>query len=397
MWQITANVYYGFPGRRLTVIGVTGTDGKTTTVNLIYHILKTAGKEVSMISTVGAKIHGEASPLGFHVTNPSSFPLQKFLKLAVSKKNLRKEDNYLVLEVSSHGIDQYRIWGVPITLGLITNITHEHLDYHKNYENYAKTKIQFLNSAKIRLFNRDEESYNMIKQHLNHTARFGTFTFGLTKGAEYTPEKIQANINWNSYNLFTRYNILGAISACSLVSEVSNKSVEEAIRLFVHPTGRQDIVYNKLFTVMIDFAHTPNALEQILSSSSCDKKYTRIISLIGCEGYRDPNKRAKMGEIAKKFSDIVIITAVDPRGLIEDINKQILEGVQKEKGIIGKNVFIENDRQKAITLAVSLAKKGDIIGIFGKGHEQSMNLDGKHEIHWSDYKAVEKALKKRGL
>ena len=124
-----------------------------------------------------------------------------------------------------------------------------------------------------------------------------------------------------------------------------------------------------------------------------DKKYTRVISLIGAEGYRDPNKRAKMGEIATKLSDIVIITSVDPRGLIEEINKQILEGVAKAKGIVGKNIFVENDRQKAINLAISLAKKGAIIGIFGKGHEQSMNLDGKHEVHWSDYEAVENALK----
>src|SRR5579859_5042748 len=162
---VAANVYYGFPGRKLTVIAVTGTDGKTTTTNLIYHILKSSGKEVSMISTVGAKIHGKSSPLGFHVTNPSPFPLQKFLKVATSKKKLNKKNNYLVLEVTSHGIDQHRIWGIPITLGLITNITHEHLDYHKNYEKYAKTKIKLLRSAKKALFNQDDESHNIIKQH----------------------------------------------------------------------------------------------------------------------------------------------------------------------------------------------------------------------------------------
>lgn len=389
---IAANIYYGFPGRKLTVIAVTGTDGKTTTVNLIYHLLQAAGKEVSMISTVGAKIHGESSPLGFHVTNPSAFPLQKFLKRAVSKKNLKKEDNFLVLEVTSHGIDQYRIWGIPITLGLITNITHEHLDYHKNYEKYAKTKIQLLKHAEIAVYNADDLSHNIINQQLSKNAKKKTYTFSLKNQSDFMAKNFSAQIPWDTYNLFTRYNVLAAISVCHLILGVDIKHVLPAVASFTHPTGRQEIVYNKVFTVMIDFAHTPNALEQVLSSIIWGKKYARIISVIGCEGYRDPNKRATMGAIAQKFSDIVIITAVDPRGRIEEINKQILAGVTKQDGIVGKNIFVENDRQKAISLAISLAQKGDIIGIFGKGHEQSMNLDGKKEIPWSDYKAVEKAI-----
>ena len=231
---ISATVYYGFPARKLTVIAVTGTDGKTTTVNLIYHILKTAGKEVSMISTVGAKIDGEFSPVGFHVTNPGSIALQKFLKMCLSKKNLNKKDNFLVLEMTSHGLDQYRVWGIPITLGLITNITNEHLDYHKTYENYVKTKVKLLNMAKIKLFNRDDISYKFIKQHMCHTANNGGYTFGLKNQSDFMPSMISAKLTGMSYNLFTRYNMLAAISACSLIASVNDKDIEKAIEKLRH-------------------------------------------------------------------------------------------------------------------------------------------------------------------
>ncbi len=388
---LSANIYYGFPGRKLTVIGVTGTDGKTTTVNLIYHILKTAGKEVSMISTVGANIHGKSLPLGFHVTNPASFQLQKFLKTATSKKNLNKKNNFLVLEVTSHGIDQYRIWGIPITLGLITNITNEHLDYHKNYENYVKTKVKLLKLAKIALFNRDDRSHSLIRQWLRHSARQRAYTFGLTDQADFNTKTISAKIEWNSYNLFTKYNILTAISACSLIADVDNKSIERAIQTFIHPMGRQDIVYNKLFKIMIDFAHTPNAFENILSSIK-KSEHKRIIHIFGSAGQRDVSKRPQMGKISSQYADIIIITSEDPRS--EDTHKIIREiesGFDKKR----KNkieVYKIPDRKQAITKAISLAKKGDIILLTGKAHEKSMNY-GKGEEPWDEYTAVENALK----
>lgn len=160
---IAANIRYGFPGKKLTIIGVTGTDGKTTTSSLIYHILKTAGYPVSLISTVSALIHGKSYDTGFHVTNPSAFPLQQFLSEAVQNK-----DKYLVLEVTSHGLDQNRVWGIPFSIGVLTNITHEHLDYHKTYDNYVVAKTKLLNMASIAIINSDDASFKRVKKYLTN-------------------------------------------------------------------------------------------------------------------------------------------------------------------------------------------------------------------------------------
>src|SRR3990167_796186 len=149
---ILANLWYGFPSRRLKVIGVTGTDGKTTTTHLIAHILKTAGKKTSFVSTVCASIGGKESDIGFHVTTPSPFALQKLLKHSVDNN-----DKYFVLETTSHAIDQNRIWGIKYEIGVITNITHEHLDYHKNYEEYRNTKYKLLLNSKVAILNEADD------------------------------------------------------------------------------------------------------------------------------------------------------------------------------------------------------------------------------------------------
>ena len=153
---VAAQVWFGFPSRKLKVIGVTGTDGKTTTVNLIYHILHTCGYSVSMISTVGAIINGEKKDLGFHVTNPSSWQLNSFIKKAAEKSS------YLVLEVTSHGIDQHRIFGIPFAIGVMTNVTNEHLDYHKTYDRYLQTKVKLLKRSRIAIVNQDDGSHKTI-------------------------------------------------------------------------------------------------------------------------------------------------------------------------------------------------------------------------------------------
>src|SRR5258708_7644628 len=167
---ILACIRYGFPAKKLIVVGVTGTDGKTTTVNLIYHILKTAGKRVSVVSTVGANINGEASLLGFHVTNPDSLSLQKFLRQAVS--GIKAKENYMVLEVTSHGLDQYRVWGIPFRVAVLTNVTSEHLDYHKTYENYVKTKVRLLQMANIAVVNKEDGSYRLVNRFLKKDIHF---------------------------------------------------------------------------------------------------------------------------------------------------------------------------------------------------------------------------------
>lgn len=380
---ILANTYFRFPGRRLKVIGVTGTDGKTTTTSLIYHILKNAGKRVSLISTVAAYIGDTTYDTGFHVTNPSSIPLQRFLR-KITGLVTSKETNYLVLEVTSHGIDQNRIWGIPFDIGVITNVTHEHLDYHKTYDNYLKTKAKLLQRARIAILNKDDVSYSSLLLTLNGKK---TITYAIDEDADITPKKF--SFLSTLPGSFQEYNELAAISVC-LELGLTKEEITKGITSFVLPKGRLEKVYDKDFLVIIDFAHTPNAFAKLLPVL---KKQTsgQLIHVFGSAGKRDVTKRPEMGKISASFADTMIVTAEDPRGeSVHTIAKEILREVQKKN-----EVYEIIDRQEAIDTAIKLADKGDIVVITGKAHENSMNLNGYTETPWSDYDAVEKALEKK--
>lgn len=364
---ISANIIYGFPSRKLKVIGVTGTDGKTTTTHLIAHLLKKAGKKVSFVSSVYASIGGKESDIGFHVTTPSSFALQKLLK-----RSADNHDEYFVLETTSHALDQNRVWGINYEVGVITNITHEHLDYHKTYEEYANIKLKLLKMAKVGIKNSDE-----------------------------IEEKIKKILNLTKFN---QYNYSSAFRVCKALGLTDN-IVLQAMQTFKLPKGRVDLVYDKDFKVVIDFAHTPNALLQILPAMRelFLKKNGRLIHVFGSAGLRDVTKRPLMGEISGKYSDLVILTEEDYR--TEDpilICQAIESGL--EKGNVkrinydqlvnssGKNYSVIINREKAIREAVKIARKDDVIILTGKAHEKSL-CRGKTEYEWDEYKAVEKALK----
>ena len=378
---VLANIFYGSPTRGLRVIGVTGTDGKTTTVNMIYQILKDAGRKVSMVSTVNAYVGGKSYDTGFHVTSPDPFMVQQFARQAFDNG-----DEYLVLEVTSHALDQYRFWGIKFDIGVITNITHEHLDYHKSFENYSKTKLKLIEVVRFAIVNRK------IKGDWGDKGNGGNkiITFGLNNG-DFNQKEIKLKLK-----IPGDYNIENALAAfaCAFALNIDKKIAQKALENFPGLSGRMEEIKNSRgIKIIIDFAHTPNGLEQALKTLRSYLRSRKLVSLIGCEGYRDVGKRAMMGEIAQKLSDIVIVTAVDPRGQMEIINRQITEGAKKAGAKNGANFFIINDRQKAINFAINkLAKRGDTVGVFGKGHEKSMNLDGKKEIPWSDREAVEKAL-----
>lgn len=366
---LLANIFYGFPTRGLTVIGVTGTDGKTTTVNMIYQILKVSGEKVSMISTINAP--------GFHVTSPDPFMVQRF-----AKKALTAGDKYLILEVTSHALDQYRFWGIKFDVGVVTNITHEHLDYHKTFENYFNVKAGLLKNVKFSIVNYD------LKEVLGKT-KGKLITFGLDKG-DFNQKQIRLNLK-----ILGDYNIENALAAlaCGFILDIDRKIAQRVLERFGGITGRMEEIKNhKGIKIFIDFAHTPNALLQALKALR-PKTSGRLIAVFGSAGRRDTEKRSLMGEIAAREADIVVVTAEDPRGEIEYINAQITKGAKKIGLREGVNLFITHDRQKAINLVVNdLARKGDVVGIFGKGHETSMNLDGRKEIPWSDFEAVKKAL-----
>lgn len=377
---IAANFFYGFPSKKLTVIGITGTDGKTTTVSLIYHILKTSGRKASLVSSVGAIIGGKEYDVGFHVTNPSSLPLQRFIKRA------SEVSDYLVLEVTSHGLDQYRVYGVEFKIGVITNITHEHLDYHKTYDNYVKTKAKLLKMAKVAVVNKDDESYNLIFNLKSKILNRKWVTYGMEEDADINPKGFP--FKTKLFGEFNKHNILAAIAACKELG-VSDKDIKKSVESFEAPLGREEIVYSNGFLVMVDFAHTPNSFQQILSSLR-PKVKGRLIHVFGCAGERDYKKRPVMGKISSRYSDVMILTAEDPRSeSLDKIIDEIESGVQKNRKIEIQKIL---DREKAIIKAIQMAKKGDCVVITGKSHEKSMNY-GKGEELWDEFEAVRKALK----
>ncbi len=376
---ILANIFYGFPSQKLRVIGVTGTDGKTTTASLIYHILNSAGFNASMVTSVGAVIDGKKYEVGFHVTTPSPFAVQRFFKKAVDSGS-----KFLVLETTSHALDQYRVFGINFEVGVLTNVTHEHLDYHKTYENYVKTKAKLLKMAKIAIVNRDDDSYKLISNFKFLISKL--VTYGMGKNADVNPENFP--FKSNLIGEFNKYNILAAISVCKELG-ISTDAIKKGIKSFVPPTGREDVVYKKDFTVMIDFAHTPNAFDQILKSIRPQVK-GKLIHVFGAAGLRDKTKRPIMGKISSQYANIIILTSEDPRSeSIEKINKEIESGILKQR--LGQVLKISN-RKKAIETAIKMAKKGDFVIVTGKSHEKSMNY-GHGEKPWDEYKAVRDALK----
>lgn len=381
LYQATiGNIYYHYPSQKLKVIGVTGTDGKTTTTHLIYHILKSAGKKVSLISSIYAYIGGQTFDTGFHVTTPDVFPLQKFLK-----KSADYGDEFFVLETTSHALSQNRVARIKYVAGVLTNVTHEHLDFHKTYEAYLGSKLLLLKKAPIAVVNADDDSFVFVKRLLHR--KF--YTYALKSPADFRLDL--GKILGADMADFNKYNYLAAYTVCRLLG-ISEEVIISALKSFKLPSGRLEVVYDKNFTAIIDFAHTPNAIKNVLAAVK--KHYSarqgRIIHVFGSAGLRDSSKRPLMGEASAVYSDNIIITEEDYRSENPQvIANQIAEGIIKK----GKKYEVELDREKAIAKAVRMAKKSDVIILTGKGHEKSLSR-GKKEFPWNEKEMLLRALKK---
>lgn len=393
----TASISHGFPGRKIKIIEVTGTSGKTTTAHLIYEIFRTAGKKVALISTISAIIDNEAIDTGFHVTTPSPHHLQKLLKQAV-----KAHTEYVVLEVTSHALDQHRTLGIPIDSAVITNITHEHLDYHRTFEKYQEAKAKILKNNRLSVLNMDDPSFGYLK----NKAKGKVITFGKNKNALINPSILKIKLRFPGD--FNEENALAA-AAVSLSYGIDVKTVEKAVENFITLPGRMEEVANtRGFKVVIDFAHKPDALEKVLLTAR-DMTRGNVIVLFGCAGLRDVQKRSMMGEIAATYSDFAVFTAEDPRTEdVKEIIRQIANGAAC-KGMVERrktakishlskksNYFFRiPDRAEAIDFAInSLAKPHDIILLCGKGHEKSMCY-GSKEYPWDERKITQKALFKK--
>ncbi|MBI5620282.1 UDP-N-acetylmuramyl-tripeptide synthetase [Candidatus Gottesmanbacteria bacterium] len=377
---LIAAVWFGFPSQKLTVVGVTGTDGKTTTTTLIYEILKANGLHVSMITSVHAVVGGVVYDTGFHVTNPRGWQVQKYLATA-----LRHGDTHFVLETTSHGLVQHRVDFVRFAVGVITNVTHEHLDWHKTFDAYLKAKISLLKRARIAVINRDEAAvYNQATSMLKNKR---VMTYGIRRDALVSPKSHP--FTSRLMGEFNRYNCLAAIAATEAL-DVPLKIAQKAIASFPGVKGRMETVASKPFRVIVDFAHTPNAIEQVLKTvrKSCKK---RLIHVFGSAALRDRTKRPLMGKASGTYVDLIILTEEDYR--TEDVNHiidEIASGIPSHKQVIRLP-----DRDEAIRYALTQAKSGDTVMITGKGHERSI-ARGKTEYPWSDQESVKKHLRQIG-
>ena len=398
MWQNLKNIYhfaqaflsalyFDFPSKKLVVVGITGTDGKTTTVNMLHHILASSGKKVSSISSINAVIGHKRFDTGFHVTTPNPWQVQKYLKQAADSGS-----DYFILEATSHGLDQNRLAFVDFELAAITNISHEHLDYHKNKQNYLMSKAKLFKNVKYSILNADDQSFNDLKEQ----ASGKVLTYSLSKKTDFNIKKFPIKLKIaGDFNL---ENALVALSV-AITLGLNKHKVLRALSTFTGISGRlESIDLGQNFDVYVDFAHTPNALEQVLKTLRPlvnDKQSTRLIAVFGAAGKRDKSKRPLMGKIASKLADVSILTAEDPR--TEDVNqicKQIALGFTSNSKQENKDFFIIPDRKEAIKFAIDLASEGDTVALFGKGHEKSMNV-GNKEIPWSDASIARWAINRK--
>ena len=360
---LSAQLRYRFPERKLKILSITGTDGKTTSNTLLYHLLKSAGKKVGLLTTVAAYIGEEKIDTGFHVTAPQPKDLYKFMRRLVNEGY-----EYLILETTSHGLYQYRPWAIKPQVAGLTNITHEHLDYHLTYHEYLRAKAILFKHSKLSILNSDDDSYSALKKILkNKQTDF------------YHPkEKINRLILTAIKDRFAQaYNQLNArlVAKMALTQGLTPKQIADAIRTFPPIPGRMEFINSKRrFEIVVDFAHTPNGLKQALLSlkeqMKRQSKAGRLIALFGCAGLRDFSKRPLMGKFGSEIADLCIFTSEDPR--TEDvwsIINQMKAGVEANH----HKIISLADRKEAIKFALNkLAKPGDVVGFFGKGHEQSL-------------------------
>ncbi|MGC9399826.1 MAG: UDP-N-acetylmuramoyl-L-alanyl-D-glutamate--2,6-diaminopimelate ligase [Anaerolineae bacterium] len=403
--------WHGFPSRHLTLIGVTGTDGKTTTTNLLHAMLTRADKQVGMVSTVNARIGGRTSDTGLHVTTPPAWQIQRYLAEMVEAGM-----TYAVLEATSHGLEQHRLTGCDFDVAVITNITHEHLDYHGSLEAYRAAKGRLftgLSSAyrkphqpKISVLNADDVlSYD----YLRSMPVDRQLSYGLSEGVDvaarhvrYVPDGVrftlaspwgQATVTSTLVGGYNVSNILAAASA-ALALEVPLSTVVEAVAEFRGVPGRMErIDAGQPFTAIVDFAHTPNALRQALEAvRPLAGSGGRVIVVFGSAGLRDREKRRLMGEVAAAEADLTVVTAEDPRTEpLEEIMAVTARALAAEGRREGVDFWRIPDRGQAIRHAVELARPGDVVIVCGKGHEQSMCF-GTTEYPWDDREALRLAL-----
>ena len=389
--SVVAGAKYHHPAKNLRVIGVTGTNGKTTTCFMIWHMLNSAGLKTGLMTTVAWGVDDLEPELG-HMTTVDAFTLNSRIKKI---KDAGAE--FLVLEVTSHALAEFRTLNIPFEIAIFTNLTHDHLDYHKTFAKYRAAKGKLFKKAKFSILNADDPSYtyyqNLSREYI---------TYGIKNGQNQA-KNIKLGVNGVKYSLsdmnietkipgeFNVYNSMAAALAGQKIG-LTIRQIENGIKTLDSVEGRMNIIdEGQPFTVIVDYAHAPDALEKVFESVKDHQG--KIISVHGGAGRRDPSTRPIRGAILAKYSDIVIITEDDSRDEDpEAIATGFIKGAEKAGKTLGKDLIKELDRKKAIELAVKKAKPGDLVLILGKGHEKTiLRADGPHEFE--DIKVVKSILR----
>lgn len=400
---VTANVRYNFPSKKMHVIGVTGTNGKTTTTFLIEKMLHTAGFKVGMLSTVAYGVGDDIQPQIEHITTAQAGILQKRLS-DFEKAGVE----WVVLETSSHSLAQFRTWGVPYEIAVMTNVTNDHLDYHGNFENYLEAKRRLFklaskNGRKLGIVNADDPSADKFTKSTPRSISYGIKNGELrAKDIKFAADHstYTANIGSEKYNIRINipgeFNVSNSLAAVAVGRELglTKQQIEHGIAALKGVEGRMTVIdEGQIFKVIVDFASTPDAFERLFASVRPVTK-GKLIAVFGSAGRRDEAKRSIQGEIAGRYSDEVILTEEDDRDIDGNmILDQIAEGATKAGKVKNKGMFLILDREKAINFALTRAKTAnDTIVLLGKGHEKTIErADGDHP--WNEINVTRKALK----
>lgn len=383
--------YYGHPTKSLKLIGVTGTNGKTTTVYLLKSMLEKAGKKVGLVGTIANYI-GE-NKLKSERTTPESLELQKLFKDMVDANC-----EYCVMEVSSHSLQLDRVYGCEFEVGIFTNLTRDHLDFHKSFDNYYNAKFKLFERSKASVINVDDDYGYRVLKDVEKLENKEIKTYSIKNNSDFKASDlmlkegdIHFKINGEEFNSvlpgeYNVYNALGAVGAMSILG-ISNESIRKGLLDVVVP-GRCERIgykYDIPYDIIIDFAHTPDGLKNILETLKGFTK-NRLIAVYGCGGDRDKVKRAELGRIGTELADLAIITSDNPRE--EDpmaIIKEIVAGITKS------NYLAIENRVEAIKLALGMAEEGDVVVLAGKGHE-NYQITNEGVIHFDEREVVDEIL-----
>lgn len=401
---VIAQNKYHFPARNLKVIGVTGTDGKTTTCNLIASMLRSNGKKVAVITTVSVDFgDGKGEQI-----NPTALTTGSAAQLnSLISKVIRHDVEWLVLEVSSHALNQRRVWGIPFTIAVMTNMSPEHLDYHGTFEKYREAKERLFKlcaankqGMQTGIINADDKTSPYFKRDVPKS-----LTYGFTKG-DLRPRNATSTLDGNAYDVdingtitriesslvgeFNIYNTLAAVGVGQTIG-FSPTEIKKGIQSLKYVPGRMmPIEEGQDFKVFIDYAVTPAALERVLTTTRNLSKKGKVHIVFGATGDRDTQKRPKMGEVTSRLADKVYLT--DDETYTEDpasIQAAVLKGVRTENK---SKVEQFTEREEAIRAALTSAKPNDTVIISGIGHQSSRNMGGSKQA-WSDIEVTTKVLK----